>query len=352
MRGGERVLERLLGLFPDADIYTHVYDPSAVSDIIRAKSVRTTFINRLPGARRHYQKYLPLMPVALEQLDLTCYDLVISCESGPAKGVITSPDSLHLCYVHSPMRYVWDQYHQYRAAAGWLTRFAMPWVFSRLRTWDHASAARPDLLVANSMFIRRRIAKSWGRDAVVVYPPVALEEFRPGREVGDYYLWVGQMVPYKRPDLALEAFNELGLPLRMIGDGPLASALRSRKRDNIEIISRASFAELKRAYSECKALIYTAEEDFGMVPVEAIASGRPVLAYSAGGATETVTDGVSGLFFPEQTRAALVEGVERMERWLPHFQQEAAVASVQRFGTAQFDAGIVNAIAAASLVRG
>jgi glycosyltransferase involved in cell wall biosynthesis len=348
MRGGERVLESLLRLFPEADIYTHVYDPAGVSDMIRARTVRTTFINDLPGARRHYQKYLPLMPVALEQLDLTGYDLVISSESGPAKGVITGPNTLHLCYVHSPMRYLWDHYHQYRASAGGVTRAAMPWLFNRLRVWDHASAARPDTLVANSKFVRRRIAKTWGRDANVVYPPVSLDQFSPNREAGDYYLWVGQMVPYKRPDLAVDAFNELGIPLRMIGDGPLARKLRSRKRDNVDIISRASFAALKRAYSECKGLIHTAEEDFGIIPVETIASGRPVLAYSAGGALETITDGVSGLFFPDQTRASLLDGIEQMERWLPCFDQQASVASVQCFAPSYFEAGILNALASKS----
>jgi glycosyltransferase involved in cell wall biosynthesis len=345
MRGGERVLERLLTLFPDADIYTHVYDPAAVSDAIRDRTVRTTFVNKIPGARRHYQKLLPLMPMALEQLDLSGYDLVISSESGPAKGVVTNPDTVHLCYVHTPMRYLWDGYHQYRASAGPVTRAAMACLFPRLRTWDCASAARPDRLLANSMFVRRRIAKAWNRDATVVYPPVAVDEFAPGGETDDYYLWVGQLVPYKRPDLAVDAFNALGLPLVMVGHGPLAARIRARKGDNIKMVDRLSFAELKQGYSRCKALIFTAEEDFGIIPVEVAASGRPVLAYGGGGALETVTDGVSGLFFEEQTVDALIEGVRRMERWAAEFQPELAVQSVQRFAPGAFDLGILQALA-------
>ena len=344
MRGGERVIERLLTLFPDADIYTHVYDPSAVSGMIREKKVRTTFVNRIPGARRHYQKLLPLMPMALEELDLSAYDLVISSESGPAKGVITNPDTVHLCYVHSPMRYLWDGYHQYRAAAGPATRAAMPWLFHRLRMWDCASAARPDHLLANSMFVRRRIAKAWNRDARVVYPPVALDEFRPSADLDEHYLWVGQLVPYKRPDIAIDAFNALGLPLLMVGDGPLGRRIHARKRDNITMVDRLSFGELKQAYSRCKALIFTAEEDFGIIPVEVAASGRPVLAYGGGGALETITDGVSGLFFAEQTPDALIDGVQRMERWLDDFRPQLAIESVQKFSPEAFDLGILQAL--------
>lgn len=349
MRGGERVLERLLRLFPQADLYTHVYDPNAVSEAIRARTVRTTFIDKLPGARRHYQKYLPLMPMALEELDLSGYDLVISSESGPAKGVITAPDTVHLCYVHSPMRYLWDHYHQYRATAGLLTKAVMPWAFHRLRMWDQASAARADLLVANSEFVGRRIAKAWNREATVVYPPVPVDQFTRSVQTSDRYLWVGQMNPYKRADIAVEAFNALGLPLLMVGDGELAGAIQRRKKNNIEIVRKLGFTELKRAYSECKALIFTAEDDFGIVPVEVIASGRPVLAYGRGGARETVVDGVSGLFFEEQTASSLIDGVGRMERWLPVFQPDAALHSVQRFAPVHFDKGILRAVGEAAL---
>ena len=344
MRGGERVIERLLTLFPDADIYTHVYEPRAVSSLIRNRTVRTTFVNRLPGARRHYQKLLPLMPTALEELDLSAYDLVISSESGPAKGVITNPATVHICYVHSPMRYLWDGYHQYRATAGPVTRAAMSWFFPRLRTWDCASAARPDQLLANSMFVRRRIAKAWNRDARVVYPPVVVDEYTRSDEVDDYYLWVGQLAPYKRAEIAVEAFNELGRPLLMVGDGPLARQLHARKRDNIRMVSKLSFAELKKAYSRCKALVFTAEEDFGIIPVEVVASGRPVLAYRGGGALETINESVSGIFFDDQNADSLIDGIRRMDTWIGDFHPGPAIESVQRFAPRVFDSGVLQAL--------
>lgn len=344
MRGGERVLERLLNLFPDADIFTHVYDPAAVSPVIRARRVTTSFINALPGARRHYQSYLPLMPMALEQLDLRGYDLVISSESGPAKGVITAPDALHLSYVHSPMRYLWDHYHDYRAAAGTLSRAMMPLLCHRLRAWDMQSAARVDRIVANSHFVQRRIAKAWRRDAEVVAPPVEVDRFRPASAVGPAWLWVGQMVPYKRPDLAIDAFNALGLPLVMVGDGPLAEAMRRRAGPTITILSRLDFDALRRAYAQCRALVFPAEEDFGIVPVEVMASGRPVLAYAGGGALDSVASGASGLFFAEQSVASLIDGIRAMEAWLPDFAPQDAIAQAQKFAPQHFDRGILEAL--------
>jgi glycosyltransferase involved in cell wall biosynthesis len=343
MRGGERVLERLLRLFPQADIFTHVYDPDAVSQVIRARRVRTTFINRLPGARRHYQKYLPLMPMALEELDLSGYDLVISSESGPAKGVITAPGSLHVCYCHSPMRYLWDHYPDYRAAAGPLERTVMPWLFHNLRVWDTASAGRVDRVVANSSFVQQRVRKFWRRESVVVHPPVETSLFHPAAEVGTRWLWVGQMTPYKRADLAVDAFNALGLPLLMVGDGKMAPALRRRAGSNITIIPRMSFDELRAAYASCRALVFTAEEDFGIVPVEAMASGRPVLAYGRGGALDTIDAGRTGAFFETQTRDAVVAGALALEAWLPNFDAADAVRSALRFSPETFDAGMLEA---------
>lgn len=340
MRGGERVLERLLHLFPDADIFTHVHVPEAISPIINARPIRTSFIQRLPGARRHYQKYLPLMPMALEQLDLRGYDLVISSESGPAKGVIAPPGALHLCYVHSPMRYLWDHYHDYRETTGGLNRLLMPPLFHYLRNWDSASAARVDRMVANSTFIRKRIAKAWRREADVVHPPVAVSEFAPTSEVSPRYLWVGQMIAYKRPDIVVEAFNRLGLPLLMVGDGDLHQAIQRKAGPNVTVLRRLDFKALKEAYATCRALIFPAEEDFGIVPVEANASGRPVLAYGRGGLRDSIVPDVTGLFFDEQTVEALIAGVEAIERWLPEFDPADAVANAARFAPERFDEGI------------
>ncbi|MEI6644216.1 MAG: glycosyltransferase [Novosphingobium sp.] len=345
MRGGERVLERLLELFPDADIFTHVYDPAAMSDAINARTVRTSFIQNLPGARRHYQAYLPLMPMALEQLDLRGYDLVISSESGPAKGVITAPDALHLCYVHSPMRYLWDHYHDYRAEAGWLRRAVMPLLCHRLRQWDTSSAARVDRVLANSNFIRERVAKAWRREAVVVHPPVDSALFAASDEVEPGYLWVGQLVPYKRADLAIDAFNALGLPLTVVGDGPQAAMLRKRAGPTIRMIPRLDFAALRRAYARCRALVFTAEEDFGIVPVEVMASGRPVIAYGRGGALDSVVEGRTGLFFAEQTAEALIAAVQQLEQWLPQFNPVEAMARAQDFAPERFDAGVLEGLA-------
>ncbi|HEX4179476.1 MAG TPA: glycosyltransferase [Caulobacteraceae bacterium] len=344
MRGGERVLERLIRLFPEADIFTHVYDPSAVSELIRSRPVYTTFIQKLPGARRHYKKYLPLMPMALEELDLSAYDLVICSEAGPAKGVITAPDALQVCYCHSPMRYLWDQYPAYRATANPLARLAMPWSFHQLRQWDTSSAARVERFMANSNFIRKRIAKAYGRGAVVVHPPVDTALFSVAEQVERRWLWVGQMTPYKRADLAVEAFNALGLPLLMVGDGEMAKDVRRRAGPNITIVPRLGFTELRRAYAECKALIFTPEEDFGIVPVETMASGRPVLAYGRGGILDTVEPGETGLFFQEQTLEAVIDGVEQMEAWAPHFDPARAVQSARRFSPERFDANFLAAL--------
>ena len=345
MRGGERVLERLLELFPEADIFTHVYDPAAMSAAIRARRVHTSFIQKLPGARKHYQAYLPLMPMALEQLDLRGYDLVISSESGPAKGVIPAPDALHLCYVHSPMRYLWDHYHDYRAEAGWLRRSVMPLLCHGLRQWDTSSAARVDRVLANSSFIRDRVAKAWRREAAVVHPPVDPALFSPTDEIEPGYLWVGQLVPYKRADLAIDAFNALGLPLTVVGDGPQAAMLKKRAGPNIRMIPRLGFDELRRAYARCRALVFTAEEDFGIVPVEVMASGRPVIAYGRGGALDSVVEGRTGLFFGEQTNESLIAAVRQLEQWLPHFDPAEAVARAHDFAPERFDAGVLEGLA-------
>jgi len=344
MRGGERVIERLLHLFPQADIFTHVYDETRVSRTIAQRKITTSFIQKLPGAKRHYQKYLPLMPMALEQLDLRGYDLVISSESGPAKGVITDPDAMHLCYVHSPMRYLWDHYHQYRDATGAFNRALMPFLFHRLRTWDVASASRVDRYLANSHFIQRRIGRAWDKPSTVVHPPVDVGLFAPSAEIDANYLWVGQLVPYKRPDLAVEAFNRLGLPLLVVGEGPMAGALRRMAGPTVTIIPRLDFASLRAHYARCRGFVFTAEEDFGIVPVEVMASGRPVIAFAKGGALDSIVDEQTGLFFAEQTVDSLVDAVLRFEGWLPGFDPQVAVLQAGRFSPAAFDAGILRSL--------
>lgn len=344
MRGGERVLERVLRLFPDADLFTHVYDPAAVSDEIRRRVVKTTFINRLPASRRFYQKYLPLMPMALESLDLRGYDLVLSFEAGPAKGVIAPPDALHVCYCHSPMRYLWDAYPEYYASAGRATRAVMPWIFPSLRVWDYASAGRVDGFIANSRFIQRRIARAYGRPSVVVHPPVPVDAFAPSDQVGPEYLWVGQMTPYKRADIAIAACNQSGRPLTLIGKGDMKKTLQKQAGPQISFRDGLSFSELGQAYARAKALIFTAEEDFGIIPVEALASGRPVLAYGRGGVLDSVQPHVGGLFYDAQTSESLMEGLDALEKWLPDFSALEARASVLRFSGERFDSEYLSAL--------
>lgn len=313
MRGGEHVVEALCELYPEADLYTHVVNREVLSETLLNHTIRTTFVGRLPGAVRHYQKYLPLMPLALEQLDLRGYDLVISSECGPAKGVITTPGTLHVCYCHSPMRYVWDMYWDYLQDVPGLLRPIWRWLMHHLRRWDLAAASRVDHYFANSHYVARRIRKHYRRDAEVIHPPVATSAFAPAETVEDYYLVVGELANYKRADLAVEAFTKLGKPLVVIGKGEQFQSLRRQAGANVRILGRQSLSVVREHYARCRALIFPGEEDFGIVPLEAMASGRPVIAFGRGGALETVLDGKTGLFFEEQTVESLSGAVERFE---------------------------------------
>lgn len=313
MRGGEKVVEALCELFPDADIFTHVYDPRKISATIKQHSVKTSFIQGLPFSRRLYKQYMPLMPGALERLDLTDYDLVISSESGPAKGVIVRPDALHVCYCHTPMRYLWDQYHQYYQGAGMLSRLGMTMLSGGLRQWDVTSAARVDHFIANSHAVASRIEKYWRRSAEVIAPPVETAKFNARLDRDDFYLHVGELVPYKRVDIAVDACTMLGKRLIVIGDGPEMSALKAKAGPTIEFLGRVPDTALADHYAKCKALLFPAEEDFGIVPVEAMAAGAPVLAFGRGGARDYVVPGETGLFFDRQSPQGMLEAIVRFE---------------------------------------
>ena len=336
MRGGEKVVEALCNMYPDADIFTHVYDPAAISATIKAHQIKTSFISRLPFAVAKYKSYLPLMPMALEQLDLRGYDLVISSESGPAKGVIPPSASTHICYCHSPMRYVWNMFHDYRERTSFINRLVMPPLAHYIRNWDAISANRVHEFVANSATVARRIETYYRRRATVVYPPVDTQAFSsvPAHEIGDYHLMVGEQVRYKRPELAVEAFNRLQKPLVVIGGGEMLRELRSLAGPTVKILGPQPFPVLKHHYARCQALIFPGEEDFGIVPVEAMASGRPVIAYARGGATETVQDGVTGTFFHEQTVDGLIDAVERSQRIA--YDPERIARRASEFGLDRF----------------
>ncbi|MEP7456458.1 glycosyltransferase [Phyllobacterium sp. SB3] len=314
MRGGEKVLEALSEIYPDADIFTLVYDPDAIKGRLKNHKITTSFLQKIPGSKKHYQMLLPLMPLALESMDLTSYDLIISSESGPAKGIIPKPDALHICYCHSPMRYIWDHYFFYHASAGFVKRMFMPVIASWLRQWDVSTSARVDCFVANSRHIANRVQRYYRRDAVVIHPPVSVDEFAISRTLEDYYLCAGQLVAYKRVDLAVEAFTRMNKKLVVIGTGEKMASLKSKAGPTITFLDHQPFSSLKSHMAKCRALIFPGEEDFGIVPVEVMASGRPVLAYGKGGALDTVIDGISGMLFKEQTVEALIECVERFEK--------------------------------------
>jgi glycosyltransferase involved in cell wall biosynthesis len=336
MRGGEKVLEALCDLFPQADIFTHVYVPESVSEKIRRHKVKASFIGRLPRARSLYQWYLPLMPLALEQLDLRGYDLILSSESGPAKGIIPPPSAVHVCYCHSPMRYVWNMYHEYRSRSGLFTQILMPPLAHYLRLWDAASAQRVDRFVANSRTTAVRLRRYYGRDATVIPPPVDVDAFEivGDAERGDYLLMVGELVPYKRPELAVEACNRLQEKLVVIGGGEMLERIRRLAGPTVTVLGPRPFAELRYYYARCRALLFPGEEDFGIVPVEAMASGRPVIAFARGGATETVAPNISGVLFPEQTVDTLIDAIQACARM--QFDPERIAAQARQFSYAHF----------------
>ncbi|MEO1205503.1 MAG: glycosyltransferase [Pseudomonadota bacterium] len=342
MRGGEKVLEALCDLYPEADIFTHVYDPESVSEKIRRHRVHTTFISRLPRSKKYYRQYLPLMPMALEQLDLSDYDLVISSESGPAKGIIPREDAVHICYCHTPMRYLWNMYTEHYRTAGFLTRAMMPTLCHYLRNWDVSSAARVDAFIANSNAVSARIRKYYRRESTVIHPPVQVEKFttRSHKPDGDFYLVAGELVRYKRPDLAVEAFNKMGRKLIVVGGGEMQNELSKLAGPTVEVLGRVSFDELQYYLSNAHALIFPGEEDFGILPVEAMASGCPVIAYARGGALDTVEDGVTGVLFDQQSPEAIMDAVWQFEQRA--FSPQELRQHANRFDTDRFKSEILN----------
>ncbi len=341
-RGGEKVLRVLCDMFPEAVIFTHVADRAITDRLFAGHEIRESFIARLPFARRAYRSYLPLMPLALEELDLRGFDLVISSESGPAKGVIPDPGAVHVCYCHTPMRYIWDHYRTYRESAGLFARLMMPFFAHRLRQWDVSAAARVDAFVANSTFVAQRIRKYYRRDSTVIHPPVDLAAFsdaprEPDPQFAGAYLWVGRLTAYKRPEIAVKALIGMKRPLVVIGDGEETASLKTMAGGaDVRFLGRADDATLRRAYASCRALIFPGEEDFGMAPVEAMACGLPVIALKRGGALSTVIDGETGIFFEDQSIEGLQSALRRFESIERDFDRDALRRHAQNFSTDSF----------------
>jgi glycosyltransferase involved in cell wall biosynthesis len=309
-RGGEKVLDALCRLLPDADIFTLFCDPAALSPEIRSHRIVTSFLNPL---RSHYRSLLPLMPMALEGFDLRAYDLVVSSESGPAKGVITSSHTRHVCYCHTPMRYLWDLYPAYRnewTSSRWKRAFMAP-VANYLRLWDYASAARVDQFVANSRNVQARIWKTYRRESEVVYPPVDVASFY-WKPAEDYALAVSELVPYKRLDTVIRCFTRSGRRLKIAGGGPEYRALKAMATPNIEFMGHVADDELRELYARCRFFVLPGEEDFGIAPVEALASGKPVIALGRGGALETVPS-FGGVFYPAPDPVDIAGAIARLE---------------------------------------
>jgi glycosyltransferase involved in cell wall biosynthesis len=307
--GAERVLEALHELYPNAPVYTSIYDAAAMPELYRSWDIRTSWMQRLPGWRRHFRKYFLLYPSAFESFDLSGYDLILSSSSAFAKGVIPPPGARHICYCHTPMRFAWrtGAYVEREAIDG-LQGAALPVMLTYVRLWDVATTPRVDTFVANSAEVAGRIARYYGRASVVIPPPVDLPPYRAAPP-DDFYLAGGRLIPYKRLDLAVRAFNALRLPLKIFGEGRDRAALEALAGPTIEFLGYVGEEQRRELFSRCRAFVFSGEEDFGITPLEAMAAGRPVIAYAAGGALETVVEGVTGRFFRQQTPAALAAAV-------------------------------------------
>jgi glycosyltransferase involved in cell wall biosynthesis len=309
--GAERVLAALCELFPRAPIYTLVYNEELTGGAFGKRIIRTSFIQKMPFSKKNHRLFSPLMPLAIEQFDLSYYDLVISDSSGYAKGIIAKPGTYHLDYCHTPLRYAWDDSHKYLEEFGFpkLLKSIIPFFISYLRIWDREASSRVDKFIANSEFVKDRIKKYYSRDSLVLNPPVDAARFNVSADVDDYFLMVGRLVAYKRFDLAVSVFNELGWKLKIIGDGPERKRLEKMAKSNIEFVGLVSDSTLPKYYSRARALIFPQEEDFGIVPLESMASGRPVIAFRGGGALETIGENSTGRFFDFQTVSSLYDAV-------------------------------------------
>jgi len=332
--GAERVIYEMHQLFPNAPIYTTVYDPKGCPQFAKAE-IHESF-KFFPFAKKAHRLMLPFMPRAFESMDLSSYDLVISSCHSASKGIITPVQTLHVCYCHSPMRYVWDQSHSYVKQFKGFALFGFLYrpILHNIRMWDRVASARVDKFLANSAYVGERISKYYKRESTVLYPPVDIQYFTVSESHEDYYLAVGRLIPYKRFDLIIDACNSLGKTLKIVGTGPELRALKKRAGKTVEFLGKISDEELKIVYGKAKAFIFPQREDFGITALEAMASGTPVIAYKSGGALETVLDGESGLFFDEQTVESLCDAISRFEK--TDFDPKTVALTTEKFASARF----------------
>ncbi|RIJ42070.1 glycosyltransferase family 4 protein [Pontibacter oryzae] len=343
--GSERVVEELLTLYPSADLFSLIdFMPEHLRKHLLQKKVHTTFIQKLPFAKKHYRSYLAFMPFAIEQLDLSAYKLVISSSHAVAKGILTHSYQTHICYCHSPIRYAWDLYQQYLKEAGLTSGFKgtlAKLILHYIRIWDYSTANRVDHFIANSSYIARRIQKVYRREATVIYPPVDVENFTLAANKEDFYVTASRLVPYKKVDLIIEAFAKMpDKKLVIIGTGPNYEKLKAQATPNITMLGYQPFDVLKDYLQRAKAFVFAAEEDFGILPVEAQACGTPVIAFGKGGAVETVLDRKTGILYPEQTVASLTEAILEFESGSLIFSPSQIRGHAERFNKDQFRAKI------------
>lgn len=316
IRGGERVFHTLAQSFPNADLYSVVYNPTSQPEWLTKRRMTTSFLQKVPGSWRYFRQSFMFYPFAVEEFDLSDYDVVISSSAGFTHGVLTQPETCHICYCHNTFRYAWNWHHEFMRQSGYLSRLLLTPMLNWVRTWDVAAAQRVDYFIANSSVTQQRVKKYYRRESAIIHPPIETARFAPLMPLPaeDYYLTVSELVSYKQVDVIIESFNRSQRKLIVVGDGPQRPKLEALAKSNITFAGRVSEDLLIELYQRCRALIFMAKEDFGMVPLEANAAGRPVIAYGAGGVLETVVDGVSGIFFPTQTVAALEEALERFEK--------------------------------------